>query len=389
MRRFGIALVFVLVLGILAAGCIKPADTPAPTTPAPTTTKPPTVAPTTTPPPKPVVYEGTIYVAGMGGHFAKADVKIDPSKTDAPIAVNKLSRINLHSDPNTSKKVYATHDPRIDGNTLYWSTNVNDTGSNHVGKVDLTTGTVAADEKIAIAPDVTKAPIGYCGSGQTKNEYMPVMMGYKGYVDVIEKATMKLKHRVSLVNPDIPASYFAHGTNTPDMKNFLLTMGEAAVGGVRANGTGKQLFYLLDMDSLVKGELKIVKKSEVIGTPAKTIGFRQSYTKDGKYLLQSASERFYLIDAAALTAVDAEMMPTGWDNHDAIGTPDSKYAVLAIRVSGVERAGKKFIDGQIVLYDISKKEIVGKPVSTCDTCHADMGNAPLDVLLCGADAVWK
>ena len=30
-------------------------------------------------------YSGTIYVAGMGGHFAKADVTIDPSNADEPV----------------------------------------------------------------------------------------------------------------------------------------------------------------------------------------------------------------------------------------------------------------------------------------------------------------
>ena len=38
-------------------------------------------------------YSGTVYVAGMGGHFAKADVTIDPSNADEPIKVNNLDRV--------------------------------------------------------------------------------------------------------------------------------------------------------------------------------------------------------------------------------------------------------------------------------------------------------
>ena len=67
----------------------------------------------------------------------------------------------------------------------------------HVGKTDLKTGKVIKD--VALTPDPRaageKAPA-YCASGQSKKFYMPVFMGTEGYVDVIDKATMELKHRV-------------------------------------------------------------------------------------------------------------------------------------------------------------------------------------------------
>ena len=88
------------------------------------------------------VYNGTLYVAGMGGHFAVADVTIDPNKTDAPITVNDIDMLDIGG------KGYPTHDARIDAkdkNTMYWSTYKLDTwkekgkkgGKLHVGKSDL------------------------------------------------------------------------------------------------------------------------------------------------------------------------------------------------------------------------------------------------------------
>ena len=64
-------------------------------------------------------YAGTLYVAGMGGHFAKVDVNIDPSEKQ-PIKINAIDRVEI-GDSST----HPTHDPRIDAkdsNTMYWST---------------------------------------------------------------------------------------------------------------------------------------------------------------------------------------------------------------------------------------------------------------------------
>ena len=69
------ALIAVVVVGYLAF-----------TTVAPTATAPLAVASGKT-------YSATVYVAGMGGHFAKADVTIDPSNEGAPIKVNNLDRV--------------------------------------------------------------------------------------------------------------------------------------------------------------------------------------------------------------------------------------------------------------------------------------------------------
>jgi len=78
-------------------------------------------------------YSATVYVAGHGGHFAKADVTVDPNNSENPIKVNGLDMVNI-GDTNSHK----THDARIDANdsnTLFWSTYALDKdGKMHVGK---------------------------------------------------------------------------------------------------------------------------------------------------------------------------------------------------------------------------------------------------------------
>ena len=132
-------------------------------------------------------YNGTVYVAGMGGHFAKCDVTINPANENEPVKINNLDRVVIGDN-----KTDPTHDARIDvndQNTMFWSTYVLDPqGKMHVGKSDLKTGNVIKD--VAMTPDPKAAgakPPLYCASGQSKNFYMPVFMGTEGYVDVIDK----------------------------------------------------------------------------------------------------------------------------------------------------------------------------------------------------------
>ena len=85
-------------------------------------------------------YKANVYVAGMGGHFAVADVTIDPNNSEAPITVNNLGMLNIGG------KSHPTHDGRIDANDrniMFWSTyRPDDNGNLHVGKSDLKTGRV-------------------------------------------------------------------------------------------------------------------------------------------------------------------------------------------------------------------------------------------------------
>jgi hypothetical protein len=347
------------------------------------------------------MYSATVYVAGHGGHFAKADVTIDPNNADDPIKVANLDKVDIGDT-----KDHKTHDARIDSNdsnVLFWSTyQLDPSGKQHVGKSDLKTGKVVTD--IAMDPDKRstggekKMPI-YCASGQSRDNYMPVFMGSEAYVDVFDKATMKQKHRVFVSDLGYKAgSYqFVHGINSNNMDKFILTF---TMKGEDGKMNGKIDFVLVDLKELDKGKFKEIKRATFAGEPGKTITFREYFSKDDKYVFQSAGDRFWLIDANTLAKVDEKMSKDG-ENHDAMPTPDGKYALITIRNGKTEAcdAGGKPVmkegknvnitDGQIQLYDFDAKKIVGKPASVCFACHKGMGLGDKTAILCGLDANYK
>lgn len=346
-------------------------------------------------------YSATVYVAGHGGHFAKADVTVDPNKADNPITVNSLDKVDI-GDTKTHK----THDARIDSNDsniMFWSTyQLDPNGKQHVGKSDLKTGKVIAD--IAMDPDKRstggekKMPI-YCASGQSKDYYMPVFMGSEAYVDVFDKKTMEHKHRVFVSDLGYkPGTYqFVHGINNNKMDRFILSLTMKGEDGMN----GKIDFVLVDLKALEKGKFKEIRRVTHTGEPVKTITFREYFSMDDKYIFQSAGDRLWVLDADTLKMVDEKMSKAG-ENHDAMPTPDGKYAIITIRdnsVGGCDAAGNpvmdkegkplKITDGLIQLYDFQAKKIVGKPASTCFGCHKDMGLGDKTAILCGLDAVYK
>jgi len=347
---------------------------------------------------KGAVYGGRMYVAGHGGHIAVADVQIDPS-SDKPITVTKLDRIEIGSP-----KSHPFHDVRIDPSNrdlLFYSTYKLDAtegankGKLHFGSVDTKGDKVIKD--VAIAPDARATADGgftganYCASGQSKNFYFPVTMAMEGYIDVIDKKTMEAKHRVFLDSLVGKSGYqFMHGNTSPDMSTFLLVVNKAS--GTPKEGwgtTGELALFLLDVPALEKGELKVVKQATIVGgNPKSTITFRQYFTPDGKYILQSANDLFYLIDAKTLELVAKENRQDGM-NHDAFPTPDSKYAILTLRKKGQwEGCNEPIQDGVIQLYDIENKKLVGGVVSVCYACHKD-ADVKKDAILCGIDGNWN
>ncbi len=384
------AVVLFFILGIvLLAACAPPEKPTAPPTKPPE--KKPPAAPAK-PPAKPkVVYKGTVYVAGMGGHFAVAEIEIDPTDPEYPLKVKSLSRIALGP-----ARAYGTHDPRIDYDKglMYWSTYVNDSGYYHVGIIDLKTGEVKVDKKIKIPKEVKKKPFG-CASGQTPDYYMPVFMTYPGFIDIYDKKTMELVKRLWIPDTDpFPKSYcWYHGTNSPDYKYFALAVTECTKPNDFTSATGRVLIYLLDLPSLLKGEFKVIKGPLIIkGEPMKTAVFRQYFSPDGKYLYQSGMDRFIVIDVENWKVVDEEILtaaglPEYSENHDAMPTPDNKYVILTIRYPMVE-GGKKVKDGVLVLYDVEKKKIIGKPVSVCKKCHGKAIAFGKTTALCGIEG-WK
>jgi hypothetical protein len=343
------------------------------------------------------MYSSTIYVAGHGGHFAKADVAIDPSNADDPIKVKSLDMVSIGSPDE-----YKTHDSRIDatdGNTLFWSTyGLDKNGKMHVGKTDLKTGKVIKD--VAMDPDprapAKTGPV-YCASGQSKAYYMPVFMGSEGYVDVIDKKTMEMKYRVFVSDMGFKAGtyQFVHGTNSNDMKKFIIVVSQKGEDGKM---NGKQEFVLLDLPSLEKGKVKELARTTLAGEAGKTITFRMYFTKNDKLIYQSAADRMWVLDAATLKLVDEKMTkPAFGENHDVMPTPDGKFAVLTLRTSdtvgcdveGKPTPDKKITDGVLLLYDAEAKKLVGKTASVCFGCHKAMGKGDKNAILCGLDANYK
>jgi hypothetical protein len=346
-------------------------------------------------------YDATVYVAGHGGHFAKADVTIDPNNADDPIKINGLNKVDI-GNTNTHK----THDARIDSNDsniLFWSTyQLDPNGKQHVGKSDLKTGKVLLD--IAMDPDKRstggekKMPI-YCASGQSKDNYMPIFMGTEGYVDVFDKKDLKHKHRVFVSDLGYkPGTYmFVHGVNSNKMDKFLLSF---TMKGEDGKMNGKIDFVLVDLKELDNGKFKEIKRATHTGEPGKTINFRKYFSADDKMIFQSVGDRFWLLDANTLAKID-EKMSTGGENHDAMPTPDGKYALLTVRNGKTEacdaegkpimKEGKNvnITDGQLHLYDVDAKKIVGKTASVCVACHKGMGLGDKTAILCGLDAVYK
>jgi hypothetical protein len=341
------------------------------------------------------VYNGTLYVAGMGGHFSVADVTIDPNNTAAPITVNSTDMLDIGGAG------YPTHDARIDAkdrNTMYWSTYKLDTwkdkgakgGNLHVGKSDLKTGEVLADVAFPAPERAIWTGANFCASGQSSTSYIPVGMSNEGYIDVYDKKTMKLKHRVFFDDLGIKVgeTTFAHGTNTPDMKKFLLTVNLTPDGFTKWTGNTKLI--MLDMAALEQGKIKKLQEATITGKPKDatggTITFRQTFTPDGKYILQSGADRAYLIDAATLKVLD-EITPLPGESHDLIPTPDGKYAVMTLREKAKDFKGNDSVDGTVLLYDIEAMKTVGSSASVCFSCHKGEGIGK--AILCGLDANWK
>lgn len=331
-------------------------------------------------------YKGTIYVAGMGGHFAAASVTVDPSNADSPIKLDSIDRVVIGT-----KDTHPTHDPRIDANDpnkMYWSTYKPDKAVDatmrtvHVGVSDLKTGNVIKDLAVKIddqADEATGKRSVFCASGQSKDYFMPVTMTDLPYIEIFKKDMSGPGKRVFLDQYKKGQTFFYHGTNDSQMKNFVLAVNRMGEDG---KPNGKVDMHMLDLKELEKGNVKVLKSGNLSGQPGKTLTFRQDFTPDGKLLLQSAGDRFFLLDSD-LKQLDEKTMRAGEENHDAITTPDGKYAVLTLRVSVGEEK-----DGQLQLYDIEKKQMVGKPTSVCFSCHTNAGIHG-NAVLCGADAVWK
>lgn len=347
-------------------------------------------------------YSATFYVAGMGGHFAKAEVEIDPAKTDTPLSLKKLDKIDI-GDWQT----HPTHDARIDTNdmnTMFWSTYKMDSSEEfantrvaHVGKSDLRTGEVTLDMIVDVPHQATIASSLYCASAQTKEHYLPISMSNKGYIDVFNKSDLKRTKRVFLegTEADIDNPYRSyHGVNSPDYTKLLLTINEA--DSDHGQTIGKIHLIELDMEKFVQGEVKVLNKGIAPGT-GRFLSFRQYYSPDGSLIANSAGNSMLLIDAETLKVIDHEPMGKLDENHDAIFTPDGQYIIVTSRTKVLlpnckdpqnPKSDEFIMDGQLRLYDVQKKRIIGNNISVCAACHKKE-DVDQHAVLCGIDAVFN
>jgi hypothetical protein len=339
-------------------------------------------------------YSGTVYVAGDGGHYAIADITIDPASANPIVLSKSLDRLVVSAQ--------AIHDVRIDNKDRtkgYFSTYQLDDKiaggkSFHRGTIDFKTNKVTSDNAVELDPRAPWAGAVFCASGQTDKEYLPVSMTQEAYIDVVNKSDMSLKHRVFLDKQGFKDNYlFLHGTNSPDMKTFVV----AVNGSDKWDATqpfhylnGKVDMLLLDLPELAKGNVKVLARNSVNGEKYHTITFRQYFTPDGKKILQAAGDRLYVFNAKTLK-LEATQMMTDAENHDAMPTPDGKYAVLTLRatVRDPANAEAKIQDGQLALYDIAAKKIVGKATSVCNACHKTQLGKEVNAPLCGMDGNLK
>jgi hypothetical protein len=354
-------------------------------------------------------YAGTLYVAGMGGHFAKADVEIDPSAV-TPINLKALTKVDIGDATS-----HPTHDARIDSKNrdlMFWSTYKANpaTGAPHVGATDLKTGKKVFDVPAPIPEQGQKDTKSlFCASGQTENFFFPIAMTSKGYIDVFQKSDMKKVASVFLegteADPGVPYKFY-HGVNSPDMTKMLITVNEAETDHGKL--VGKIHLILLDAKELEKGKVKLVKRAVIPGNPGKTTNFRSTYSPDGKKIAISGADTLYIVDAETLTADISQPMGKLEENHDALFTPDSKYVIATSRTKTLTTGQAKKItrenfgcavevhegelgkddflmDGQVKLYDVAAKKFVGQATSTCLACHNEEG-LDAHAVLCGLDA---
>lgn len=340
-------------------------------------------------------YDATIYVAGMGGHFAKAVTTIDPSAAQ-PFKVSSLTKVDIGT-----RATHPTHDARIDNNdrdTMFWSAYKIDkeAGGVHIGKTDLKTGKVIQDMVVDVPPQATDTGAMYCASGQSKDSYIPMTMSSLGYIDVFNKSDLQRTQRVFLEGTDAdtgPYKYY-HGNSNNKMDRLLVIKNAAETQ--HGKMSGKVELVELDMAALEQGKVKVLNKGTIAGNPG-TITFRGYYSPDDSMIAISGADVMFLVDAKTLTAIDVEPVGGLEQNHDAIFTPDNKYIIATSRTKQVgpecenpaaPKEGEFTMDGHLKIYDVAAKKFIGEPTSVCLTCHNEQG-VEEHAILCGLDANFK
>lgn len=357
-------------------------------------------------------YNAQFYVAAMGGHFAKADIEIDPS-SPAPLHLKALSKIDI-GDGET----HPTHDARVDvtdRNKLFWSTYHVDEEAKapHVGVSNIKSGEVIKDVLAPIPEQgghhTTHV---YCASAQTKDYFLPITMTDNAYIDVYRKSDLERMHTVFLegtpADPGEPYIFY-HGSNSPDMSKILISVNLAEEN--YGKPIGKILLLMLDANELVNGKVKLLNRAVIPGNPGATINFRSTWSNNGKMIALSGADTMYIVDADTLKVIARQPMGKLEENHDAMFTPDDKYVIATSRTKTLNAGNAKKItrdqanckeeiapekiggddytmDGQLKLYDVAQMKFIGQATSTCLACHNEE-EVDVHAVLCGLDANFQ
>jgi WD40 repeat protein len=116
-----------------------------------------------------------------------------------------------------------------------------------------------------------------------------------------------------------------------------------------------------------------------------TISFRSDWSPDGSKIAMAAGDRVFILDSNTLQSLNGPNgdINIGGQNHDAMFTPDGKYAILTLRTKPYTGDNASKLDGEIQLYNIATGSVVGGGVSVCNACHGQ--SAPKNSTLCGLD----
>lgn len=369
MNRYvlGASLALLLVLGVLASGCIGKEEGPPATTEAPSTTAAPTPAPVT-------LIKGRAFTNGHGGHVAVIDFAINPKTKE--FTIYSIGRIVAYSpDGKKYGSEKASHAVTLskDGKTLYWAA------------LD---GTITEIDLDAVGLSLDKAKVGTLKEWKTYKAKNVEWTELGGETDNL--------HCGSSLSPDGKTLYVSsigsgavlvYDTTTHKKVDKIPVDAFGCTAEVTPDG---KYLYFANMaagvvDKVDLATREIVKKIDTTGHNGYFLHIGE-IAPDGRYLWQTAANEFkegkpynipiegatgigegyiLIIDTVKDEVVDAINVPG--NPHDVTFTKDGRFAIAQCRHLPENPAGSG-----LVLIDTTEKKVLAEH-DVCATCHEETG----------------